>query len=158
MKLEYPSLTPQEVVTGEKKPYNSLKVIDSDVTTYALTKRITTLAIMISINALMEALVLLDSPITLATITMVLFQIMMIMVNVFSGYMTGVEAFKRKRLNSMMIRRDVLVGYADWQNKKLDLTKLKSTEVVAERQFNEIGAIASLAKSAVKAIKTNEAK
>jgi hypothetical protein len=158
MKLDYPSLTPQEVVTGEKKPYNSLKVIDSDVTTYALTKRITTLGIMIVINALMEGLVLLDSPITLATIALVLFQLMMIMVNVFSGYMTGIEAFKRKRLNSMMIRRDVLIGYVDWQNKRLDIHKLKSTEVVADKAFSEINTVASFAKQVVKASLTPETK
>ena len=128
-KLRYPTITPSEVVTGERKPYNSVKVIDNGVGAYAFTRRIGMLAIMIVINALMDALLFSGNPFDVVAIMMILFQIFMILVNIFSGWISGIDAFKKKKLNSVYIRRDLLVAYAGWRNtKQVDITKLKEVQ------------------------------
>jgi hypothetical protein len=116
--LRYPTITPSEVVTGERKPYNSIKVIDNSVGTYAFTRRVGSLGIMIIINALMEALFFTGNPFDVVAIMMILFQLFMIAVNIFSGWISGIDAFKKKKLNSVYIRRDLLVAYAGWRKDK----------------------------------------
>ena len=117
-KIRYPVITPNEVITGEKKPYNTTKVIDNSVNVFALTRRIGTLGVMITINALMEALIFTGSPFDTATLMLILFQIFMVFVNIFSGWVAGIDGFRKKRLNSAYIRRDLLVSYAGWRKDK----------------------------------------
>ena len=93
-------------------------MIDNSVGTYAFTRRVGMLGVMIIINALMEALFFTGNPFDVVAILLILFQIFMIFVNIFSGWVSGIDAFKKKRLNSAYIRRDLLVAYAGWRTTK----------------------------------------
>ena len=110
-KLRFPTITPSEVVTGEKIPNNSIKVIDNNVLAFSFTRRLGMLGIMIVLNSLMEALFFQGSLFDVVAILMILFQLTLIMVNIFTGWVSGIDSFKRKILNSTYIRRDLLVSY-----------------------------------------------
>lgn len=134
-KIRYPVITPNEVITGEKKPYNTTKVIDNSVGMFALTRRVGMLGVMVVINGLMEALIFTGNPFNVATLMLILFQIFMVFVNIFSGWVAGIDGFRKKRLNSAYIRRDLLVAYAGWRKNKdakidLDFTTPKQLKEV----------------------------
>ena len=125
-KTRYPHITPSEVVTGERKPYNSIKVIDNSVGSYAFKRRIGTLIITIFIAGIMNALNFVGNPFDVVAMMLIVFQLFMLLVNIFTGWITGIDAFKKKKLNSVYIRRDLLVAYAGWRkNKQVDIAKLQ---------------------------------
>jgi len=111
IKLTYPQISQHEVATGEIKPYNKSKVIDNNVATYGLLKKVLILLGTIAINAIFTAMILTGSPFTAAVAIQLIFQILIIAINIVSGFFTGVEAFKKKRLNSLYKRREILIEY-----------------------------------------------
>jgi hypothetical protein len=74
----------------------------------------------------MNALNFVGNPFDVVAIMMIIFQLFMLLVNIFTGWITGIDAFKKKKLNSVYIRRDILVAYAGWRkDKQVDITKLQ---------------------------------
>ena len=119
VKLTYPQISQQEVATGEIKPPNKSKIIDSNVATYGLLKKVLILLGTITINAIFTAMILTGSPFDAAVAIQLIFQLLIIAVNIVSGFFTGVEAFKKKRLNSLYKRREILIEYLSVKAKPL---------------------------------------
>lgn len=118
IKVVYPHVSQQEVATGEVKPPNKTKLIDNNVMTYGLLKKVLLLTATIVINAIFTAMILTGTPFAAAVAIQLIFQIMIIMVNIVSGFFAGIDGFKKKRLNSLYKRREILIEYLSFKKKK----------------------------------------
>ena len=113
-RISYPRITPQEVITGEEKPVSNKKLIDSNISTYALGKRFVMLGITVMFNAIFSTMFLEGKIFNVAFLATVLFQLTMIGVNIATGWASGVDGFRKKRLTSARTRYDILLQYASW--------------------------------------------
>ena len=122
-RIPYPRITPQEVITGEEKPISNKKLIDNNISTYALGKRFVMLGITIMFNAIFSTMFLEGKIFNVAFLATVLFQLTMIGVNIATGWASGVDGFKKKRLTSARTRYDILLQYASWDGKSSRVIK-----------------------------------
>ena len=125
--FSYPQITPSEIVTGSEKPVSRTRLIDNNIGGYALKRRLGIVIFMITITAIFEALTFTGSPFDIALWATLAFKLLLIAVNIFSGWLAGLDGFKKKKLNSAYIRQDLLVVYADWRETK-SFKKLEKIE------------------------------
>ena len=117
-KIRYPHITPAEVITGEKKPNSTTRVVDNGVMGYAATRRFSVMFATIIMNALNTALIFIGNPFSVVILVTMIFHFLMIVVNIFTGYIAGVDAFHKKPLNSAHIRYNILIEYFGWHKNK----------------------------------------
>ena len=103
------------MITGEEKPTSRRKLIDNNITTYSLGKRMVVLGITIMFNAVFSTMFLEGNILNVAFIATVLFQLTMIGVNISTGWANGIDAFKKKILTSARTRYDLLLKYSEWR-------------------------------------------
>jgi len=115
IRLTYPQITPQEIITGSVSPENKKRMIDDSVGSFALKRRMGMLVLMIAFNAAMEAVIFTDNPFDRQAIRMMIFQIFMVLVNIFSGWLAGIDGFRKKKLTALTTRRDLLVEFKLWE-------------------------------------------
>lgn len=111
IKIIYPFITPQEVITGEEKPISRRRIVDNNVYSYKLGTRSITLITSVLLNAIINAVFFIGQPFNLAIITTIIVQLVFLAINILGGWVAGLDAFRRKRLNSAIKRREILIEY-----------------------------------------------
>jgi len=109
--LVYPRVTPQDIETGETQQINTRKLIDNNVTNYSLGRRVLMLLLTVGLNAVFTAMIISGSPFDTAVFIQLIFQLIMILINITTGFFNGIDGFKKKRLASLLKRREILVEY-----------------------------------------------
>lgn len=110
-KFVYPFITPQEVITGEEKPISRSRIVDNDVYSYKLGSRSITLITSVLLNAVINAVFFIGQPFNITIITTIIVQLVFLAINILGGWVAGLDAFRRKRLNSAIKRREILIEY-----------------------------------------------
>lgn len=110
-KLIFPFITPQEVITGEEKPISRSRIVDNNVYSYKLGSRSITLITSVLLNAVINAVFFIGQPFNLSIITTIIIQLVFLAINILGGWIAGLDAFRRKRLNSAIKRREILIEY-----------------------------------------------
>lgn len=119
----YPSISPEEVLTGSASPKSKSKIVDDRVMLYGFSKRAFVLLAMVMLNAFFQSFVFADSPFNKAMATGLIVQLAFIVVNIAIGWITGIDAFKHKRLTSIQTRRELFTEFVEWRGGKVEQTK-----------------------------------
>jgi len=129
IKFRYPFITPQEVRTGEVKPVNNKRLLNTNVLGKAVSKRIGIMFLAVIFNALLSALVWTDSPLNISVLLQILLQLFLILLNVGFGLREGEAQFKEVVMNNLYTREDILVDYLNTRTSQ----ELTTKEDLADR-------------------------
>lgn len=117
MKVIYPMVSPAEVVSGSNHIETKGRLIDTDINTFNVGKRMFNIGLSILGNAILNSIFLTGQSFTPALITSIILQFVFMVINLLGGYQTGSQAFNQKVLNASLTRREILVNYLQYKLK-----------------------------------------
>lgn len=114
IKIQHASITQGEIINGYRGTSSKTKLIDNNAMGYILKEKLPVMTVMITIQALYNALVVISVVSTISMWLAIIFQLATIFINVAIGLNYGATLFNKLDKNNLLVRRTYIMKYLMW--------------------------------------------